>query len=53
VKVGQLGTECCHLAGEVLDTLQKCIALREWCNVREHWLGYSLDDAVCMVGRGV
>jgi hypothetical protein len=28
-KVGQLGAECCHLAGKVLDTLQKCVALGE------------------------
>jgi hypothetical protein len=32
VEVGQLGAECCHLAGEVLDVLQKCTDLGEWCN---------------------
>jgi hypothetical protein len=51
--VGQLGAEFCHLAGEVLDTLQKCVALREWRNARECRLGCGLDDVVCTAGWGV
>jgi hypothetical protein len=33
-KLGNMGTECYHLAGEVLDTLLKCVAVWEWCNTR-------------------
>jgi hypothetical protein len=51
--VGQLGTECCHLAGKVLDTMQKCVALREWLDAHEHGLGCDLDDAVCAVSRSI
>jgi hypothetical protein len=46
-----LGAECCHLAGEVLDTLQKYSAV-EWDNARERRLEYYLDDAVSTWGRG-
>jgi hypothetical protein len=33
-KVGQLMAECCYLAGEVLDKLQKCVGVGEWRNAR-------------------
>jgi hypothetical protein len=52
-RVGPLSTECFHLAGEVLDPLQKCVALWEWDNARERQLDCSLDDAVCTAARGV
>jgi hypothetical protein len=51
--VGQLNTGCCHLAGEVLDTLLKCVAVGEWHDPHESWLGCGLDDAVCTVARSV
>jgi hypothetical protein len=51
--VSQLGVECCHLAGEVLDPLHKCDAVGEWRNARERRLGCGLDDAVCTAARGV
>jgi hypothetical protein len=41
-----LSCECCHLAGEVLDPLQKCGAVREWTNASEDRLGYDLGAAV-------
>jgi hypothetical protein len=34
--VAQLGAECCHLVGEVLDTLLKCVTVGEWPNAREY-----------------
>jgi hypothetical protein len=37
-KVVQLGAESCRLAGEVLDTLLKCAAVRERGNAREYRL---------------
>jgi hypothetical protein len=45
VRVGLLGTECYHLAGEVLNTLQKCGAVAEWDNARDCRLGCGLVDA--------
>jgi hypothetical protein len=41
-----LSAECCHLAGEVLDPLQKCGAVWEWTIARKCQLGYDLKDAV-------
>jgi hypothetical protein len=38
--------ECCHLAGEVLNLLQKCGFVRGWINARERRLGCDLEDAV-------
>jgi hypothetical protein len=52
-KMSQLGAECCHLAREVLDVLQKCVALGEWSDARERRLECGLYVAVCAVGRGV
>jgi glycosyltransferase A (GT-A) superfamily protein (DUF2064 family) len=34
-KVGMIGADCCHLAAELLDTLQKCIAVRELRNAHK------------------
>jgi hypothetical protein len=48
-----LSAEYCNLAGEALDTLQKCRAFREWNNVHEHRLGCDLGDAVRTPCRGV
>jgi hypothetical protein len=38
MKVGQLGADCSHLAGEVLDTLLKCVAVGEWHSSHEYRL---------------
>jgi hypothetical protein len=51
--VGQLGSECCHLAGEVLHTVQKRVTLGEIRDAPYRRLWCSLDDAVCAVSRGV
>jgi hypothetical protein len=48
-----LGAACCHLAGEVFDTLQKCSAVREWGNARERRLGCGLGEAVHTAGRSI
>jgi hypothetical protein len=53
VKVGQFGAECCHLTGEILETLQKCLCLGRPCNVRERRLRCGLDDVICTSGCGV
>jgi hypothetical protein len=53
VEIGQLGAECCNLAGEVLDVLQKCTDLGEWRNACNSWLGHGLNDVVCAVNHGV
>jgi hypothetical protein len=37
-----LGGECCHLAGEVLDPLQKCGVVRGWTNATERQLRCDL-----------
>jgi hypothetical protein len=51
--VRALSNEYCNLAGEALDTLQKCRAVRKWNNIRECRLGCDLDDAVRTACRGV
>jgi hypothetical protein len=53
VRAVPLGTECCHLAGEVLDPLQKCGAVRVWDNARECRPGCGLGDTVRTVDQGV
>jgi hypothetical protein len=45
--------ECCQLAGKVLDSLQKCGAVRGWTNGRERRVGCDLGDAVRKAGCGV
>jgi hypothetical protein len=47
-----LGAECRHLAGEVLDLLQKC-GVGGWTNASQRWLGCDLRDAVRTAGCGV
>jgi hypothetical protein len=51
--VAPLGAECCHLAREILDTLQKCSAVGEWGNAHERRLGCGLNNAVCTASRGI
>jgi hypothetical protein len=52
-RAGPLGAEYCHLAGEVLDKLQKCGAVGVWDNISERRLGCGLGDAVRTGIRGV
>jgi hypothetical protein len=47
-----LGAECRHLAGEVLDLLQKC-GVGGWTYTSELRLGCHLGDAVHTAGCGV
>jgi hypothetical protein len=49
-KVVLLSCECCHLAGKVLNLLQKCGAVRGWAIAGKHWLGCNLGGVVCPVG---
>jgi hypothetical protein len=46
------GAECRHLAGEVVDLLQKC-GVGGWTNASERRLGCHLGDAVRTAGCGV
>jgi hypothetical protein len=48
-----LSVECCHLAGEVLDPLQKCGVVGRWTNPRSRRLGCDLADAFRTAGCGV
>jgi hypothetical protein len=50
VRVGPLCTECCHLAGEVLDTLQKCGAVGVWDTLECGWVAASPARMACMLG---
>jgi hypothetical protein len=52
-RAGLLGAECCHLAGQVLVTPQKCGAVGEWNSAHERRLGCGLEVVVRTVGRGV
>jgi hypothetical protein len=52
-KMGQLDAECCHLVGEVLNPLHKCVFVGEWCDARECRLWCGLNDAVCTAASGV
>jgi hypothetical protein len=45
--------ECCHLAGEVLYSLQKSGAVGGWAGARESRLVYDLGDAVRTAVCGV
>jgi hypothetical protein len=47
-----LGAECRHLAGEVVDLLQKC-GVGGWTSASERRLGCHLRDAVRTAGCGV
>jgi hypothetical protein len=52
-KLGRLGAECCHLVGEILDSLQARVAVAEQCSACMHLLGCGHDDAVCTAARGI
>jgi hypothetical protein len=41
-----LGAECRHLAGEVLDLLQKCGVVGGWTNASKRRMGFDLRVAV-------
>jgi hypothetical protein len=47
-----LGSECCHLTGEVLDFLLECDAVEGWCNTSEPRLGCDLGDVASKLHSG-
>jgi hypothetical protein len=47
------GAECYHLAGEVVDSMQKCGVVGWWANASERRLVCILGDAVRTAGYGV
>jgi hypothetical protein len=48
-----LSAECRHLAGEVLDLLQKCGVAEGWINPSERRMRCYLEDAVYRADCGV